>query len=491
MSDETASGSTAPLVFISYEWTVQDWVKMLADRLLDAGINVRVDLYDLKPGQDKHKYMESMVRDTVISKVLMICTKAYKVKADDRKGGVGDETQIITPEMYKDADQRRFVPIIREKDENGNAYTPIYMAPRIYLDFSDDARFEERFETLVREIFGKPLHEKPRLGSSPPSYITDDSKPPSPTRHRFSAATSAIRGGKPHVAGLARDYFDSVVEVLAGMRVTAQDGDTTADLRQRILDSLDSFLPLRDEFVDFVKVVCRYGTDKALYEAIQQFYFRAAKFLGGPSTPGEGLLCTDNYRFVIGELFLYTIATLVANARHAETQILLGAAYQVASGALNQRVSSYNVLEPYFEDIENWDPRPRMTGRETPVLSLIRQRATRSDIAVPELIDTDFLLHVRDLLHPTRWDFDGWYGRLSLNNRQQLLYMRTPPSWAHAIAHNDFMRLCLILNVADKAELIARFEATCEKLNKSNNPMGKDKCEFYRSLMNIPALDSA
>lgn len=44
--------------------------------------------------------MESMVQDSSIDKVLIICDKGYKEKADDREGGVGTETQIITPTLY-------------------------------------------------------------------------------------------------------------------------------------------------------------------------------------------------------------------------------------------------------------------------------------------------------------------------------------------------------------------------------------------------------
>ena len=42
-------------IFISYSWTVQDRVIELAERLIANGVDVVLDVYDLKEGQDKYK----------------------------------------------------------------------------------------------------------------------------------------------------------------------------------------------------------------------------------------------------------------------------------------------------------------------------------------------------------------------------------------------------------------------------------------------------
>jgi hypothetical protein len=72
-------------VFISYCWTSPEhekWVHDLALRLMETdGIDVKLDKWDLKPGQDKFAFMESMVNDNSIDKVLIICDKGYKEKA--------------------------------------------------------------------------------------------------------------------------------------------------------------------------------------------------------------------------------------------------------------------------------------------------------------------------------------------------------------------------------------------------------------------------
>ena len=97
-------------VFISYSWKVQEKVIELAERLISNGIDVILDVYDLKEGQDKYAFMEQSVNDPSVDKVLIICDRSYMEKANDRSGGVGDETVIISPEIYGQMKQEKFIP---------------------------------------------------------------------------------------------------------------------------------------------------------------------------------------------------------------------------------------------------------------------------------------------------------------------------------------------------------------------------------------------
>ncbi len=93
---------TAPKLFISYSWTStehEDWVLKLAHDLAESGVEVKFDKWDLKEGQDPYHFMEQMVADETITKVIMICDKKYKSRADDREKGVGVETQIISSKI--------------------------------------------------------------------------------------------------------------------------------------------------------------------------------------------------------------------------------------------------------------------------------------------------------------------------------------------------------------------------------------------------------
>ena len=102
-------------VFISYSWTSsehQTRVLDLAKSLRHDGIDVVLDKWDLEAGQDKFSFMETMVTDESIDRVLMILDRGYMEKADAREGGVGTETQIITPKLYTEAKSIKFLPIV-------------------------------------------------------------------------------------------------------------------------------------------------------------------------------------------------------------------------------------------------------------------------------------------------------------------------------------------------------------------------------------------
>lgn len=156
-----------PKIFISYSWSSDALVLPLAQRLVNHGVEVVLDKWDLKEGQDKYAFMEQCVTDPDITKVLIICDKSYMEKANARKGGVGDETVIISGEVYGKMQQEKFIPIIAERDDEGNAFVPAYIKTRIYIDLSNEATFEQEYEKLLRNIYNKPLHSKPKLGKRP------------------------------------------------------------------------------------------------------------------------------------------------------------------------------------------------------------------------------------------------------------------------------------------------------------------------------------
>ncbi|PZU09473.1 MAG: hypothetical protein DI622_16490, partial [Chryseobacterium sp.] len=73
-------------IFISYSWRpISNKAKVinLAERLSNDGIHVVLDDWDLKEGQDKYHFMEQMVNDKTVSKVLLICNKEYAEKANN------------------------------------------------------------------------------------------------------------------------------------------------------------------------------------------------------------------------------------------------------------------------------------------------------------------------------------------------------------------------------------------------------------------------
>ena len=170
-----------PKVFISYSWTSEAYkerVLKLAERLVNDGVDVIFDRWDLRPGQDMYAFMEQSIRDA--EKVLILCEEGYAKKADNRTGGVGTETQIITPDVYGEYKQEKFIPIIMEIPKA----VPSYLKSRYALYVTKDEEIEYR--TLCRYIYGLGERKKPSLGKRP-TWLEDE-----PSAHKEAPADSEL-----------------------------------------------------------------------------------------------------------------------------------------------------------------------------------------------------------------------------------------------------------------------------------------------------------
>ena len=168
-----------PKVFISYAWIDEEFNKKVSEfvnRLRQDGIDTIFDQTDLKFGQSMPHFMESTVRDNEITNVLMLLTPEYKEKADNKTGGVGTETQIISAEVYQDVDNTKFIPVIFDKrGKNFKDCLPIYLKNRYFIDLSDIETYESNYNSLVRTLYGAPTSIKTQLGSKPEWVDNPDS----------------------------------------------------------------------------------------------------------------------------------------------------------------------------------------------------------------------------------------------------------------------------------------------------------------------------
>src|SRR5688572_14134477 len=224
MSDASALNgvSMPPKVFISYSWSSQSHRLLViewAERLVADGIDVVLDAYDLKEGHDKYAFMERMVTDESVTHVLVMSDQNYAEKADARKAGVGTESQIISKEVYEKVDQSKFIPIVTEFDESGNPFLPTYLKSRIWIDFSTPEAVNGNWERLIRFIYGKPLHEKPKLGK-PPVYISSDvAIPTSHVQAKFNSLKQAILQGKTGLPLYRREFLDACLAYADELRI--------------------------------------------------------------------------------------------------------------------------------------------------------------------------------------------------------------------------------------------------------------------------------
>ena len=234
-SNETIE-TKEPKVFVSYSWTTQlhkDRVKEWADRLLNDGVDVEIDIYSLQDGQDTFAFMEKMVTDCSVTNVLIFSDSEYAEKADARRRGVGVESQIISKEVYEKVGQTKFIPIVCEFREDGTECLPRFLKSRLWIDFSSPEKVNQNWERLVRNLFGKPHFERPKVGE-PPAYLQAFSTPPSPARHKYEQLRQSILDAKPSLPLHRKEFLDACLDYADKLRVRKR--PEVENLGERILE---------------------------------------------------------------------------------------------------------------------------------------------------------------------------------------------------------------------------------------------------------------
>jgi hypothetical protein len=154
-----------PTVFISYSWdndTHKEWVKSFATQLRSNGIDVKLDQWETVPGDQLPHFMERSIRDN--NYVLIICTPNYKLKSDNRTGGVGYEGDIMTAEVLTNKNDRKFIPILKSGSKEESI--PSWIIGKYYVDLSNVDIYEKSYKDILTTILN--LREKaPPIGKPP------------------------------------------------------------------------------------------------------------------------------------------------------------------------------------------------------------------------------------------------------------------------------------------------------------------------------------
>lgn len=157
---DTSEETSGPSVFISYAWESEElkrWVLDFARDLRSKGVNVTLDRWDLGLGDNRFQFMERSV--TRAEFVLVICTPTYVERSEDRSGGVGYESNIITSRIAEKAGKQKFIPVLRSGD--WITAVPAWLKFAVGCDLSGEPYRQDQFHELL-----KTLHRK---NASPPA----------------------------------------------------------------------------------------------------------------------------------------------------------------------------------------------------------------------------------------------------------------------------------------------------------------------------------
>lgn len=179
----TASADRPVRVFISYvreDDAFEDWVLRLATTLRGDGVDARLDVWHLRPGQTFPDFMNAEVRDA--DRVLVIGSPQYRAKvhafeAGSSASGVGWETMLLTSQFF--AGHRDKMAVAWARGDRREALPDFLGTQRAHdLTVPDDPK---GYEELLEDLLGR-RPKPPPLGSPPPVLpreVTPLFKPPS------------------------------------------------------------------------------------------------------------------------------------------------------------------------------------------------------------------------------------------------------------------------------------------------------------------------
>jgi hypothetical protein len=470
-----------PSAFISYSWSSEEHeskVLKLAEELTSDGVKVVIDKWDLKEGHDIHAFMERMIADASIDRVLVICDKDYKEKADGRRGGVGTETQIISPDVYAKGSQEKFLPIIFERDpESGEPYVPIYMKGRYYIDLSNEENYAEGYQQLVRNLYGKPVSKRPALGK-PPAFLLESVSPSLITTSKLNQFREAVKKERANAAGYLADYFDSLDEAFRAERILEIKMEVGYD--DKIVESIERFLPYRDEFLSLLLFLSRYAHTGEYIEELARGFERLlqSKF----NTKHTGYDVTrDNLSFILWEMFLYTIATFMHAERFGAADLPLQRRYFIQSEEYSSRgaLRSYPVLEPPIASLDqhrNARSDPRWLSMSSHIL---QSRVPAGPITFSMIVEADFILWLRSVLQNLE---ESWWPKTLVYAENT----QTFPQFLRAASKSYFDKLKLVLGVTSVDDLRARLPKEESRYPQSDGFWGGST--RYHKLINLDQL---
>ena len=304
-----------PKVFISYAWGSQDYqmkVLALATALKGDGIDVVIDKWSVEAGNDMNSFMENSVRDSSITNVLILLDENYVVKADERQGGVGTETQIISQEVYNKVDQNKFIPVIFERNTEGKVCKPIYLKSCFHFDLSVEDNYDEQYKNLVRTLYGIDTYKVPELGNRP-NWVDEQIIISPKTLSKFDSLKEAI----PQEIKTERfdNYLGEITNAIESILINKISSSTSEDY----LKHYDSTKYIRSDYLALLSK-CLWVENHSEY--IGDFFEKTFNSIDKQSS-----LESEMAKIFLHELFIYTIAFLLKRKMYADIGYVLGRTY--------------------------------------------------------------------------------------------------------------------------------------------------------------------
>lgn len=412
-----------PKIFVSYSWSNPEHEELVLDlskSLVADGIEILLDKWELREGNDPIAFMESMVNDPSITKIIMIIDNKYTERANSRQGGVGTESTILSNELYSKRDKNKIVAVIAEP----NAKPPTFYAGRLYIDLSDQDKYAEEYEKLVRWAFDQYKYEKPKTIGKPPSFITsDDSTIVLHTNTEFRIALDAVEKGKTNASGNVKSYLNKLNLELPKLSINSVERDQVIDSFEK---GLKNFQPHLLEFKKIIDSVCNHTNDPKIHKHIRYFFEfslnRLTVISDGSSRYTADL---ELFEFIIYQLFLSYVAILQKNEEFAELKEITDELFVIPDYFHERNLINKHQNFCIFKiKKSNTIYNELMKNKISPLGCMLKTLSDEAIISFNQIIEADIFLYIKSILELSKgnpnniwWPHTAFY----LNYRQEAL----------------------------------------------------------------------
>lgn len=324
-----------PKVFISYAWSNEEYqnkVLSFATALMNDGVDVLFDKWSLKEGNDTYAFMEKSVVDEKVTNVLILLDPVYEEKANNRQGGVGTETQIISNEVYNKTDQTKFLPIVFERKENGDIPKPVYLKQTLHFDLTNDDTYDTEYRRLVKTLYGVEVYKKPEKGNKP-AWVDEQID--------ANSIKCIVKYESIKKLSLESDRFLRLKSEAA--KISSKLIEYSFTTNESYVSMYDELLPIRDEILSLF-LILPYVRDgvKPMINLIEKVY---------------SVYCVNKHLkentvkiTLLHELFLYLVAICYRNELYSEIGYLFTRSYY--SGEYDRELKSFVVLRSYNDQMD-------------------------------------------------------------------------------------------------------------------------------------------
>lgn len=228
-----------------------------------------------------------------------------------------------------------------------------------------------------------------------------------------------------------------------------------------------------------------YSSDDKMINTVFDFYEKSISYISPlmyiqSSNPKS----SDNYNYILMELFVYTIAMFIKHERYSAIDLFCDEQFYYEN-LYGRDSSPYTIFCNNIESLDVDRNNELNLRRISVTADLIKERSNNSYVHFDEYMQSDFILFLRSVINPLDNTFyDFWRPKsLVYGERTQFdLFYR-------AQSKRYFSRLKKLLKVNRKDDLINKFQTArnnyqIESLNKGHTRLN------YERMMNFEKLDT-